>query len=268
MCAARPWSGSRLISATDSNQLKLSQPLWVVWAAVWSTTGLSPWSSAVFLNHHSFEFGYWNAPWHQIPLLYKHLVVYFSPKFSPGFWQTEFMSSGYLRMDVVKYAQIKPWQNRVYHRWILSSTQEIRTAPTLACFRKRLKSYLSKKAFPSSMQFIQCLCSTGHGNSYGWMIVLIGFWCCTLESAWQRLSAIIVQNTIEWNIFTWVHRPKLPHTAFKWQCFILNQRSWLARVCFTLHFIFCANCRNVANYQVKQYMIWYDIWCGCHLMTQ
>ena len=31
---------------------------------------------------------------------------------------------------------------------------------------------------------------------YGMMIFLIGFWCCALESAWQRLSAIKVQNRI------------------------------------------------------------------------
>ena len=38
----------------------------------------------------------------------------------------------------------------------------------------------------------------GLGNGHGMMMIfLIRYWCCALESAWQRLSAIKVQNRIE-----------------------------------------------------------------------
>ena len=39
--------------------------------------------------------------------------------------------------------------------------------------------------------------SLGLANSYGMMMFLIGIWCCALESAWKRSSAIKVQNRIE-----------------------------------------------------------------------
>ena len=132
VCAAWPWSGSRWISDTDSKQINLVNPFWIVGSAVWNLTRLSHWPSSVLFIHHCFQWGYWNAPQHQIRLLCRW------QKCSPGFWQNEFMSSWCSRIDVIKYAQIKPWQNRVHHLWI-------------SFWAQKLHSCLSVRMFSNSM---------------------------------------------------------------------------------------------------------------------
>ena len=47
-----------------------------------------------------------------------------------------------------------------------------------------------------SQGYRRYLRGTGLGNSYGMMIFFIRFWCCALESAQQRLSAIKIQTRI------------------------------------------------------------------------
>ena len=60
-----------------------------------------------------------------------------------------------------------------------------------------MRSYLFKKVFPIEQTLYP---ASSWYRTWQWLWIddfLIGFWCCTLQSAWQRLSAIKVQNRID-----------------------------------------------------------------------